>query len=101
MRPEAERWREGRGGGQIFCQDTHHTPKLVENTEFLYEEAIFLVHASPWETEFMNTAFGIPEMPGQEREPPKRVAQVSLKVTTFKCFLRLNIVTLCKFYVDL
>jgi hypothetical protein len=41
----------------------------------IHEEAIFLVHTSPWETEFINTAFGISEMPGQEREPPKRVAQ--------------------------
>jgi hypothetical protein len=58
----------------------------LKHWALIYEEAIFLVHPSPWETEFMNTAFGISEMPGQERENPERVAHcylfdVELKAT--------------------
>jgi hypothetical protein len=62
--------RERGGGGETDpCPDTHYTSKLLKQWVLICEEAIFLVHTSPWETEFTNTAFGIYEMPEQERAP--------------------------------
>ncbi len=57
------------GGGQILARYPPNF-QFLETQGSWNEEAVFLVHTFPWETEFMNIAFmESPRCPGKRENP--------------------------------